>query len=371
MVSSTYGFPPSWFALMPFWTRIIALLAALALAVAAAGCGGDDGEDSSDIEVPTNAIAVVGDKEITKEEYDRLLAAAEKTYEAREQEFPAAGTPEFAQLRNAIVRSLVEKAQFEIAAEELDVTVTDEDVDKRLDELKQQFFEGDEQKYKEELEAQGLTEEQVRTDLRTRLLSEKVFEKVTNQVEVTDDQVQAYYDENAAQFETPASRDVRHILVKSKAKADQLHAQLEGGADFAKLARQFSQDPASKKDGGKFNAQQGATVAPFDKVAFELDTGELSEPVKTQFGWHIIEAVGDIQEKSTQPLSEVEQQIRDTLLEEKKNTRINEWIEELRARFEDETAYAAGFEPPPPAETTTGESDTGPEPAETGTETSE
>ena len=354
---------------MPFWTRYIALFAALALALAAAGCGGgDDGEDGTDIEVPADAIAVVGEKEITKAEYDRLLASAEKTYEAREQEFPAAGTPEFAQLRNAIVRSLVEQAQFEIAAEELDVTVTDADVDKRLDELKEQFFQGDEQKYKDELEAQGLTEEQVRSDLRTRILSEKVFEKVTSEVKVSDDDVQKYYDDNAAQFETPASREVRHILVKSKARADQLHAQLEGGADFAKLARQFSTDPASKKDGGKFTAQQGATVAPFDKVAFDLDTGELSEPVKTQFGWHIIEAVGDIQEKATQDLSEVEEQIRSTLLEEKKNTRINEWIEELRARFEDQTAYAPGFEPPPPAETTTGEGDTG---GDTGTTTTE
>ncbi len=195
--------------------------------------------DSSDIDVPADAIAVVGDKEITKAEYDRLLASAEKTYEAREQEFPAAGTPEFAQLRNAIVRSLVEQAQFEIAAEELDVTVTDEDVDKRLDELKEQFFEGDEKKYQDELEAQGLTEEQVKSDLRTRLLSEKVFEEVTSEVKVTDDEIQAYFEENEAQFETPASRDVRHILVKSKARADQLHAQLEGGADFAKLARQY------------------------------------------------------------------------------------------------------------------------------------
>jgi parvulin-like peptidyl-prolyl isomerase len=349
---------------MPFWTRFIALFAALALAVAAAGCGGDDGgDDASDIEVPANAIAVVGDREITKAEYDRLLASAEKTYEAREQEFPAAGTPEFAQLRDAIVRSLVEQAQFEIAAEELDVTVTDEDVEKRLDELKEQFFEGDEQKYKDELEAQGLTEEQVKSDLRTRLLSEKVFEQVTNEVEVTDEDVQAYYEENQAQFETPASRDIRHIVVKSKARAGQLRAQLEGGADFAKLARQFSTDEASKKDGGKFTAQQGATVAAFDKAAFDLETGELSQPIKTQFGWHLIEAVADVEEASTQELATVEEQIRETLLEEKKNTRINEWIEELRSRFEGQTAYAPGFEPPPPAETTTGEGDTGTEPA--------
>lgn len=355
---------------MPLWTRIVALLATLALVAAAAGCGGgDDDEDSA--EVPAGAIALVGEREIPKAEYDRLLAQAETTYEAREQEFPAAGTPEFAQLRNAIVRSLVEKTQFEIAAEELGIEVTDEEVDTRLQELKEEFFEGDEKRYQDELEAQGLTEEQVKSDLRTRVLSEKIFEEVTSEVEVTDEEIQAYYDENAAQFETPASREVRHILVKQKARADDIHAQLEDGGDFARLAKRFSEDPASAKEGGKFTAQQGATVEEFDRTAFELDTGELSAPVKTQFGWHIIEAVGDVQEKATQELAAVEEQISTTLLEEKKNARINEWIEELRTRFADETSYAAGFEPPAETETGqgggTGAGDTGP--AETSTDT--
>ena len=146
--------------------------------------------------------------------------------------------------------------------------------------------------------------------------------------------------------------------MKNKAKADEIHAELENGGNFAKLAKQHSQDPASAEEGGKFTAQKGATVAPFDKVAFELETGELSEPVKTQFGWHIIEAVGDIEEASTQELSEVEEQISTTLLEEKKNTRINEWVEELKARFAGLVVYAPGFEPPPEAETTSGATDT-------------
>ncbi len=343
---------------MPLWIRIITVFAALALGVAAAGCGGGDEDESQTADVPADAIAVVGDREIPKSEYDRLLSQAQATYEAREQEFPAAGTPEFAQLRNALVRSLVEQAQFEIAAEELDITVTDEELDERLDELKQQFFEGDEAAYAEELEKQGLTEEQVLKDLRTRMLSEKIFEKITSEVEVTDEDIQAYYEENEAQFEQPASREVRHILVKTKAKADQIHRQLENGADFAKLAKEFSEDPASAKEGGDFTAQKGATVAPFDEVAFELETGELSEPVKTQFGWHVIEAVDDVVEASAQELADVEEQISTTLVEEKKNTRINEWVEELQARFADQVAYAPGFEPPPEPETTSGESDT-------------
>jgi parvulin-like peptidyl-prolyl isomerase len=340
---------------MPFLIRTVALVAALALGVAAAGCGGDDGETA---EVPEGAIAVVGEREIPKAEYDRLVAQAKKTYEARDQEFPAAGTPEFAQLRNAIVRSLVEQAEFEIAAEELEVEVSDADVEKRLTELKEQFFEGDEKKYEAELENQGLTDEQVRADVRTRLLSERIFEEVTKDVKVTDEEIKAYYDENKTQFETPASRDVRHILVKQKARADDLYSQLRQGGDFAALAKRYSQDPASKAQGGKFTAQQGATVPEFDKTAFELETGELSRPVKTQFGWHIIEATSAVKPKATQELSEVESQISDQLLEEQKNARINEWIEELRKRFEDQVAYAPGFEPPP-AETTTGGADTG------------
>ena len=342
---------------MSLWIRLIALFAALALGIAAAGCGGDDDEGES-AEVPADAIAVVGDREIPKSEYDRLLSQAQKTYEAREQEFPEAGTPEFAQLRNAIVTSLVEQARFEIAAEELDITITDEELDERLDELKEQFFEGDEEAYTAELEKQGLTEEQVLKDLRTRMLSEKIFEEITSEVEVTDEDIQAYYEENEAQFEQPASREVRHILVKTQAKANQIHRQLENGADFAKLAKEFSEDPASAEQGGNFTAQKGATVAPFDEVAFELETGELSDPVKTQFGWHVIEAVADAEDAAMQELAEVEEQISTTLLEEKKNARINEWVQQLEDRFADQVAYAPGFEPPPEAETTSGESDT-------------
>jgi parvulin-like peptidyl-prolyl isomerase len=343
---------------MPLWTRLIAVFAALALGLAAAGCGGDDDDGDASGEVPADAIALVGDRAIPKTEYDRLLSQAQATYEAREQDFPAAGTPEFAQLRNALVRSLVEQAQFEIAAEELGIAVTDEELDTRLDELKEEFFEGDETKYQEELEKQGLTEEQVLKDLRTRMLSEKIFEQITSEVQVADADIEAYYEENKTQFEQPSSREVRHILVKNKAKADEIHAQLENGGDFAKLAKQFSQDPASAEEGGNFTAQKGATVAPFDEVAFELETGELSDPVKTQFGWHIIEAVADIEDASTQPLTEVEEQISTTLLEEKRNARINEWVAELQERFADLVVYAPGFEPPPEAETTSGETDT-------------
>ncbi|MGH2995720.1 MAG: peptidylprolyl isomerase [Gaiellaceae bacterium] len=341
---------------MPSSLRRTGLLVALALAVVAAGCGGESGESG---DVPEGAIAVVGDREIAKTDFDRLLAQAEKTFKARKQEVPKVGTPEYEQLKNAIVKSLVEQAEFEQGAEELGVEVTDEDVDKRLDELKQQFFNGDQKKYEQELERQGLTEEQVRDDLRRQVLSEKIFEEVTKDVKVTDADVEKYYEEHQADFETPATREVRHILVKSKTKANDLYAQIRGGASFAKLAKQFSQDPASKDQGGKFTAQKGQTVAPFDKTVFELDTGELSKPVKTQFGWHIIEALSAVKAKSTRPLTEVEKDIQNQLLEQKRQDALNKWVDALKEGFEGEVSYAPGFQPPAAATTTEETDETG------------
>ena len=334
---------------------------ALALALVVAACGG--GSEESTPEVPEDAVALVGDAEIAKSEFDQVLAQAKTTYEAREQEFPKLGTPEYEQLKQAIVRSLVEQKQFEIGAQELGLSVADEEIDKRLEELKKQFFEGDEKKYEAELKNQGLTDEQVREDLRARLLSEKIFKEVTADVKVTDAEIQKFYDEQKSQFTTPATRQVRHILLgcnkpaacaKARAEANSLYQQIQGGADFAALARQHSDDQSSKAQGGKFTAQKGATAAPFDRTAFALETGEVSRPVRTQqFGWHIIEALKDATPERTKPLSAVEKDIRQTLLQQKQNDTMNTWVEDLAKRLDDDVAYAAGFRPPV-QQTTTG-----------------
>ena len=341
---------------MPFSLRSILVVSAVALLLGlTAGCGSDDGGTA---QVPGDAVAVVGDKEISKERFDRLVSQAKETFKARKQSFPEIGTPEYEQLKQAVVRSLVEEAEFQVGAEELGIEVSEEDVDKELEDLKQQFFQGDDDKYNEELKKQGLSEEQVRDQLRNKILSERIFKEVTKNVKVTDQDVQDYYDENKAQFATTESREVRHILVKTKAKADQLYAQIRAGADFGKLAEKFSQDPSSAQQGGKFKAEKGTTVAPFDKTVFALKTGQLSKPVKTQFGWHIIQALSAIQPASTKPLSEVEKDIRQQLLQQKQNDAMNKWVADLKKRLAPDVSYAAGFKPAPTtttsATTTTG-----------------
>jgi parvulin-like peptidyl-prolyl isomerase len=337
---------------MSFPHRPIALLAALAFVLALAACGGGSEEDSSQ-EVPDDAVVLVGDTEVAKAEYDQLLAQARRTFKDRKQPFPDVGTPEFEQLKQAIVRSLVEEAQFAIGAEELGVEVSDEEVEKRLDELKQQYFQGNDEKYAEELKKQGVTDEQVRDDLRSRILSEKIFKEVTGDVKVTDAEVEKYYEDNKeAQFGTPASREVRHILLRTRARALQLYNQLRAGANFATLAKRYSQDPSSKDQGGKFTVQKGTTAAAFDRTAFALETGELSRPVRTRFGFHLIEALADVKKASFRPLASVEDDIRQTLLKDKQNQAMTAWVENLKKRLDGDVAYGVGFQPPA-AETTT------------------
>lgn len=323
--------------------KTISLLA-LALALAASGCGG---EEAGKPDVPPGAIAIVGEFEIARTEFDRLIEQAKKTFEAQEQDFPEAGTPEYEDVKSSVVKSLVEEAQWGQEAAEMGIKVTDQEVTKRLDELKEQFFQGDQKKYEEELERQGLTEQQVRDEIRSRVLSEKIYNSVTKSVKVTDQAIQAYYKKNEAQFEQPESREVRHILVKSKAKSQDIYRQLQNGASFATLAKKFTEDEASKAEGGKMTAQKGRTVAPFDKFVFDAETGDLSEPIKTEFGWHVIEVLTDAKAKSVTPLEDVKESISTTLLQQRQNAAMRRWVADLKERYADETAYAPGFAPAP------------------------
>ena len=341
-------------ALFMRYRRILLLLAVLTVPAVAAGCGGDDGGKS----LSRDSIAVVGDQEIAKEEFDALLTQAKKSYEAQKREFPKAGTPEYDTLKNQAVQFLVQRAQFEQEAEELGVEVKDDAVDKRLEQIKKQYFGGDDKKYKDQLAKQGLTEEQVRKDVRAQLVQEGIFEKVTGSVKVTDADIEKYYNANKEQYGTPESRDVRHILVSSKKLADDLYQQLQNGADFAKLAKKHSKDPGSKEQGGKLTIARGQTVEPFDQTAFLLPVGKVSRPVKTQYGYHLIEPVSEIKPAKTTPLAQVKESIKQQLEQTKKNEAMTKWVEEARKKYEDETTYQVGFKPPPSATTTTGTTET-------------
>jgi parvulin-like peptidyl-prolyl isomerase len=321
----------------------LALFAFTLLALVLAGCGG-----TSTARLGSGDVAVVGSQSITKDQFQSLMERAKKSYEAQKRPFPKPGTAEYEQLKGQAVTFLVQQAEFAQEADNKGIKITGDKVDKRIAQLKKQFYGGSDERYKKTLAQQGLTEEGAKDAVRAQLVSEELFKKVTDNVEVSSAQISAYFKSHKSQYQQPESRDVRHILVQKKDLADKLRAQLEAGANFAKLAKRYSKDPGSASNGGKLTVSRGQTVPAFDKAAFSLAKGKISEPIHTQYGYHIIQALSDIKPAQSTPLSKVSASIKQQLEQQKKNDAMTKWVEDTKKSYcKSKIKYQVGYAPSP------------------------
>jgi peptidyl-prolyl cis-trans isomerase C len=163
------------------------------------------------------------------------------------------------------------------------------------------------------------------------MLDALMREEVDSRVSVTPDEVKAYYNANRETFSAPDELRAAHILVKSQAEAAELKRRLGQGEDFANLAKKASLDVSSKNRGGDLGViKKGQTVPEFERVLLTLKKGEISEPVPTQFGYHLIKLY---ERTSGPPLSfeEAKDQAKEQILIEKKQQRFKELVAALRS----------------------------------------
>ena len=160
--------------------RSLALAAAALAAVTlvAAGCGGSD-------EVPTNAVAVVDGSSITRASLDDLLTRAKLSYAAQKRSFPKAGTSDYQSLQTQAVAYLVQRQEYASEAEKLGIQVKDTQIAKKVDQVRKQYFSDNQAKFVQGLKAQGYTEATLREELRSQLLTEGIYDKVTAAAKVT------------------------------------------------------------------------------------------------------------------------------------------------------------------------------------------
>jgi parvulin-like peptidyl-prolyl isomerase len=314
-------------------------------------CGGSSASDNK--KVPTTAVAVVGTETVPKTKLDTLLSQVCVQYKAAKKACPKPGTPERKQLQQSFVAQLVQQAEFDVAGRQLKVSVKQKDVDSSLQKLELQYAKGtngkvDQTKWKKVLSDNHTTEANVLDNIKDGLLRQAIYAKLTKSVTVPDSAVASYYAKNKKTYATPASRAIRHILVKDKALADKIYAQLAtSDAQFSALAKKYTIDPGSKKNGGKLGSiQKGQTVPSFDKVAFSIPTGKVSKPVKSSYGWHVIEATGATVPASQRPLDKaLKTQIRSNLLTTKKQSVANKWFTTFQKKIEKNVRYATGYAP--------------------------
>ena len=320
----------------------VALLALVVPVLLLAACGADEKK------VPAGAIAAVADGVVTQEQFDQIWAQAEAQYKSQEgaPAFPAEGSAQYNQLKASIVNYLVQNQIIKEKAAELDVTVTDAQLQKRMKEIVKQV--GGQKKLDKLLKEQAVTQAQLEEQLRAQMLQDAVQQKVYADIKVSDADLKKYFDDpaNESQFNVAESIDARHILVKTKAEADKVRALLEADnsdANWKKVAAEYSTDPGSKDSGGSLgNFPKGRMVKPFEDAAFALKVGEISEPVKSQFGYHVIEVTKKTP-GSTQTFEEAKKTIEQQLKYQKQATAWEDWLKS--AIKVAGVVYALGFDP--------------------------
>jgi foldase protein PrsA len=218
------------------------------------------------------------------------------------------------QIQAQILTQLVLSELLDQWAADLEIEATDADIEEERKKLIEQL--GGQKAFDKAVEESGLSEEEVTDQIRQQVLQNRIAEKVAEDVEVSEEDLQKFYDDNAETRFGPKAT-ARHILVKEKAKAEDILDQLRKGGDFAQLAQKYSTDPGSAEQGGELpEFGRGQMVAPFDKAVFGAKAGDLLGPVKTDFGYHIIEV---LQISQGQSLDEVREEITAELSESKKS----------------------------------------------------
>lgn len=176
--------------------------------------------------------------------------------------------------------------------------VTDEEVDAELERNKEEMGEN----FDQFLAQNNHTEESYKKVIRLNLLQQKAL---TEGVEVTDEEIEEQYERQGTEL------NARHILVADEETANELKAELDGGADFAEVAEEHSTDPGSAANGGSLDwFGTGAMVPEFEDAAYSLEVDEISEPVQSQHGFHIIQVTETREVEGQQPLEDQREALR-------------------------------------------------------------
>lgn len=334
--------------------KLIATVAILTIAVSAMGCKMIEKTPEA---IQKTVLATVGNEKITKGDFDKQVSAQLKQQFGEDYASNAQLKEQVAQAKKQGLDSLVTQNILLQKATELNLKPSDDELNKtvedQISQYKTQFPE--EGQFESVLEQNGLTEDELKDLIKDQTIMDAVKQDIIKDIAVADEDVQTYYDENKeTQYSVGAGATVSHILIAEKAsdgsvdfdasltKANDLKAKLDAGADFATLAKENSVDPGSKDQGGNlgFQTYNSTQLVPeFVEGYKNLKENEVSAPVKSQYGYHIIKATG-LKEAQVTPLDQVKDQIKSTLLQQKQseafNSKIEEWKTDLKVKtYED------------------------------------
>lgn len=346
------------------------LAVAVPLTVGLAACGGDDDKIASD------SIANVGGTQISKASYDEnakfltvMMMQQATNGELFKEKAPKLisfsapytecialvkkSVPKGQKVTDAQLKQSCEAAEKQLkdnaigqlitaqylAGEASDdkIEVSDKEIDKALPAKYTQTIGGKENLAKFKA-LTGLDDAFFREQIKTELLGQKIQEKITKDAgKVTDADVQKYYDKNKAQYTQPEMRDLRIILTKTKADAEKAKKELDGGAKFGDVVKEYSIDTITKKDGGKLaNVAKGQQEKALGDASFAAKKGEIVGPIKTETGYYVVQ-VDKITASKVVPFKDVKEQIKQQLTQMKPQEALTKWQTETLDTWKDKT----------------------------------
>jgi len=322
--------------------KIIAAVAILTIAASAMGCKMIEKTPEA---IQKTVLATVGNEKITKGDLEKQIDAQLKQQFGDDYATNTKVKDQVKQAKQQGLNSLITQSILLQKATELNLKPSDDEINSKVDETmngyKTQYPE--EGQFEDALKQAGLTEDGLRDSLKKQVIMSAVQEYMLKDVTVTDEDIQTYYDANKdKQFSVGAGANVAHILVDSEDTAKSLKAKLDGGADFATLAKENSKDTGTATKGGSlgfvpYNSTQ--YVAEFVEGFKNLKEGEVSQPVKSQYGYHLIKATG-LKGAEVTPLDQVKDQIKSSLLQQKQgeafNSKVEEWKTALKVKTYDD-----------------------------------
>lgn len=299
------------------------------------------------------AVAKVNGVSIPKSKLEKRLEKQKKVMEKDGAKFEGeSGKKMLDALRVQILEQLISEELTLQAAKKEGVMPTDKEIEDRMNQMIKSF--GSKEEFDKALKEYGYTEDDMRDYLKVQLATNKLFEKVTRNVSVTDDEVKKYFEENKQNYKIPEGVKVRHILIrfdtanekvgrteeKAKQEAEEILKKIKAGADFAQLAKEKSEDPGSKDNGGLLvnpaTQDQYFSRDMLDKAfadaAFALKPGEITkEVVKSSYGYHIIK-LEDKRPEKMPTFEEVKDKVKEDLLQSKKNEVFKKYLDDFKKK---------------------------------------